>query len=65
LLKELRLDPLRSQQQLCAALRHYGIFVDRDHVQRACQRLGVSYKGVSPKHELKFSMDNIMYYLDS
>jgi hypothetical protein len=46
------------------ALQHYGVFVDRDFVQRACQRLEISYKAVSHRHQHKYLMANILYYVD-
>lgn len=64
LLKELRLDPTRTQQQLCVSLQHYGVFVSRDFVQRACQRLQVSYKNVAHRHQHRFELHNIIYYCD-
>lgn len=64
LAKEVEIDPCRSQQQLALALGHYGVAVERDYVQRSLEHMGISYKAVSNKNELKFSMENIIYYAD-
>ncbi len=56
---ELRLDPLRTHQQLAKSLEQYGLFV-----QRACVRMEVTRKQVTQRHENKFSTENIYYYFD-
>jgi hypothetical protein len=64
LITELRIDPLRTQQQLARSLETYGFAVSKGFVQRACKRIGFSSKGVSHKHENKFSIENVLYYAD-